>query len=388
VPDHADTHFHLAMVAVLGGSTADAVPMLDIAARTAAPPWARTLAVSASINRMALGTGKPPSDDSLDAMGREVAASVVSGAPGSTFFSGFIGMPGPGAAFRLATVATLRSRGIYSGVTDVAASIGEGHLHAGRGDWAGAEPPLRRLETEARMPPALRIASARVAAIGAFVDAVPVATADAALRRVRALPGIADAIADRAELAWLDGLVGVTAGDSVRVWRAVTQLLADTLTAGRLVRGVRASLVGLWQARTDLAAADVALQAVSDSAMVAGGFLLPVEAVNRMVIGRALRARGVPGDAERYLMWTDAGVNADRSAATSATLGTLTEYERGIALDEAGRRDAAILHLRRFVERYDMPPPAHEALVADARERLARLETTDAGAPRRSVPRK
>jgi hypothetical protein len=87
-------------------------------------------------------------------------------------------------------------------------------------------------------------------------------------------------------------------------------------------------------------------------------------------------------------MWTDAGVNADRSAATSATLGTLTEYERGIALDEAGPRDAAILHLRRFVERYDMPPPAHEALVADARECLARLETTDAGAPRRSVPRK
>jgi hypothetical protein len=34
------------------------------------------------------------------------------------------------------------------------------------------------------------------------------------------------------------------------------------------------------------------------------------------------------------------------------------------------------------VDAYDSPPPAHRALVEDAKRRLARLEKTDAPAPR------
>ena len=117
-----------------------------------------------------------------------------------------------------------------------------------------------------------------------------------------------------------------------------------------------------------------------------GGFLLSVEAIDRLVIARTLRQRGTPADAERYLMWPDAGINAARSATVQNSVGPLVRYERGIALEEAGRHADALYQLRRFVAAYDSPQPAQRGLVDDAKQRIAKLEITDAALKSKMVP--
>jgi hypothetical protein len=79
-------------------------------------------------------------------------------------------------------------------------------------------------------------------------------------------------------------------------------------------------------------------------------------------------------------MWSDAAVNTARNITVQFALASLVNYERGVAFDEAGNRQAAVFRLRRFLDAYDQPPPAHRALVDDAKRRLAQLEATDAPA--------
>jgi hypothetical protein len=86
-------------------------------------------------------------------------------------------------------------------------------------------------------------------------------------------------------------------------------------------------------------------------------------------------------------MWNDAATNVDRSITVKYALGPLVNYERGVALDDAEDRDAALFRLRRFLRSYDMPPAAHRGLVEDAKKRLARLEATDAAARKTVAPR-
>jgi hypothetical protein len=204
---------------------------------------------------------------------------------------------------------------------------------------------------------------------------VDTATADSALQRVRALPGAGVAPPDRVELRWLDGLLGVMRGDSARVQRARRELAADTID---IARNAARSLTGLWLSRTDQDAGADTLRASSEDAMRDGGAMTAVLAIDRLVVGRALRRRGSPAAAERYLMWPDGSTNIVRNTTVRYSLGGLVNYERAVAHEEAGDRRAAAYRLRRFVYAYDQPPPAHRALVDDAKRRLARLEQPDA----------
>jgi hypothetical protein len=187
--------------------------------------------------------------------------------------------------------------------------------------------------------------------------------------------------ADRHELLWLDGAIGVLLADEPRVQRVRRALLADTSSSSR---HAARSLTGLWLARTSADAGTDTLKAVSDLAMRGEPFLPAVEAIDRLVIARSLRKRGTPAEAERYLMWIDAATPVVRNGSVKAAMAPLVNYERGVALDEAGNRAAAAFRLRRFLTMYDQPPAAHRSIVADARSRLAQLEATDAP-PRQTV---
>ena len=180
---------------------------------------------------------------------------------------------------------------------------------------------------------------------------------------------------DRVELLWLDGLLGIVTADAARVHGARRALLADTSAAAR--RSAR-SLDGLWLERTDLDAAADTLRAVTEAAMREGNFPMSIEAVDRLIVARALRRRGSPADAERYLMWPDAQTNSVRNFAVKFALAPLVSYERGLALEEAGNRRAAEFQLQRFVDAYDQPLPSQRDLVSDATRRLAALRKTDA----------
>ena len=82
-----------------------------------------------------------------------------------------------------------------------------------------------------------------------------------------------------------------------------------------------------------------------------------------------------------------AGINAARSATVQNSVGPLVRYERGIALEEAGNRAAALYQLQKFVAAYDQPQPSQRGLVDDAKQRIAKLEITDAAKPKIVPPR-
>jgi hypothetical protein len=298
-------------------------------------------------------------------------------------FSGKIGLFPMNPAVQLEALERARKAGIYKGEYELASTLGEGELRAYRGDWLGSLRALERTESST-LPFASRSSSARIAVMGAWLGAVDAQTAESVLRRVQGLPRDKATRADLVELSWLDGLQGVNLGDEARVRRAQRELTSDTSLA---VRYAARSLTGLWLDHTKLNGAADTLKAVSDAAMRDGGFLLSVEAIDRLVVARALRQRGKPADAERYLMWPDAGINAARSATVQNSVGPLVRYERGIALEEAGNRAAALYQLQKFVAAYDQPQPSQRGLVDDAKQRIAKLEITDAPKPKTVPPR-
>jgi hypothetical protein len=294
-------------------------------------------------------------------------------------FSGLLGVPGPENGYRLEVLAAVRKAGIYEGELEVESAFGEGLMRIGRGDWTGGLAALTRLESST-LPMTMRLTAGRLAVIGAWLGAVSPATADSILQRERQLPDAEASLADRVELRWLDGLMGVTLADEPRLRAAATLLTSDTVAfAGFSAR----SLAGLWAARSNRPGAADSLRAVSDAAMREGS-LLSVEAVDRLVVGRALRGEGKPAEAERYLMWADAAVNTTRSLSISTSLAPLVEYERGMALDEAGNRAEAARHLGRFLESFDRPSAAQHTMIEEVRQRLTQLQSGDV--PARPTP--
>ena len=382
VPEHGDTRFHQALVALAIGTDDSIAVVLTEAARVMDAPWGPVLTYAARQHEArARGAPLPPVDAALPTA-RAIAAVSRTNTPYYVSL-GSLGVTPDFAGSRLRALERVRALGIYSGEIDLASALSEGTLHMSRGDWAGGLRALRRTEGSA-LPFVARMTSARLAVLGAWLGAVDTVTADSVFHRVRALPGASVAPRDRVELRWLDGLLGVMLDDSARVTRARRELATDTVV---IARNASRSLVGLWLWRSKQDAGADTLRASSDEAMRDGNALSSVWATDRLVVGRALRKRGAPAEAERYLMWSDASVNTARDITVQFALGSLVNYERGVALDEAGNRQDAVFRLRRFLDAYDQPPPAHRALVEDAKRRLARLEKTDAPAQRTAAPR-
>jgi TolB-like protein len=382
VPEHADTRFHVAMVNMALGSADSTAASLANASRVMGPPWGPVLDwLGRAYEAEARGTRAPPPETEL-AVARGMAAEARRN-PHWMLLSGFFGIERGAVRSRLAALEHARSAGVYTGDVELASALGEGVLRPTRGDWAGGLRALRRIEGSG-FGYVERMTGARVAVVGAWVGALDAATADSTLRRVSAMRDDDAVDVDRVELRWLDGAIGVMLGDEPRVQRARRALLADTSATARLSAR---SLAGLWLEKSNAESGADSLKAVSDEGMRNGGFLVSVEAIDRLIIARALRRRGVPAQAERYLMWTDASTNTPRSYTVKAPITPLVEYERGVALEEAGDRAAAVYRLRRFVTAYDQPPAAHRELVDDAKRRLAQLEKTDAAQRRTVVPR-
>jgi hypothetical protein len=283
-------------------------------------------------------------------------------------------------SYRLGVVQRVRRAGVYTGEADLASGFGEGGLHIMRGDWQEGLQALARLERSS-LSMSSRLTRARMAALGAWLDAVDPAAADSVMQRARTLAGTPSPL-DRGELQWLDGLIGVSTGDGRRVEAARVALRGDSVPFGA---HLDRSLGGLWLHRQNPGAGADSLKALSDETMQSGGFSLVAAAIDRLVVARALRQRGAPAEAERYLMWPDAALNSARTMST-VFITPLVAFERGVAFEEAGQRSEAIRHLRMFVKLYDHPPPAHAGMVEEAKSRLARLENTDAPSVPRRVP--
>jgi hypothetical protein len=202
--------------------------------------------------------------------------------------------------------------------------------------------------------------------LGSWLGGMSVESADAALARARPSLGTVTGI-DAAELQWLDGVIGVAARDSVRVFRAAAAI-TDTGSVGREFRG---SLRALWRERRTGSVDD--LIALEDSTIATGWPFPSIAALHRLAIGSALTRAGDPSRAEHYLQWTDAWNPDGRTASVQFMIGPYTSYQRGLAFDAAGNRERAKLHLERFIEMVDRPPPSIKPQLDDAKARLAQL---------------
>lgn len=382
VPDHADTKLHQAAVASYSASPAEYGKASAKASALMSGSFASLYALDGEM-ALAQASGAPmPVPERALALARERAKEGVD-SPSQLLFVGVYGFRSTAIPYQVELLELVRKSGVLKGDLERAAKFGESLVKSAQGNWIGALNAARDVESLKVAALAARMASARTAVMGAWLEAIDPQVADSTVKRVLALPqGEATAL-ERTELLWMDGMMGVVLHDESRVQSALRALKSDTL---RVRRNVARTLAGMWLHTTNPAAAADSLRAASDDMMKMGGLLLPAESLARLLIARSLRKSNRSAMAERYLMWPDAVVNTVPSVSASFSVGPFTEYERGAAFDALGNREKALVHYHRFTDNYVLPPPAHRAMVDDAKQRIAALEKTDA-TKAKSIPK-
>jgi TolB-like protein len=366
-PQHADNAFHRLMAADVLGDTTTLLSMAhrlasDRAASMTMSAYARGLVHALSIRQ----NGAVPNAAQAGAFLESYVATAARAFPAFSWLSWYFPFPFTPPAVVDSSLATAIRSGMFSHV-EPGAIAARGNLAIARGDFTSGLALLASVEA-ARAPVAVRLSAARSATLGSWLGAVPPASADSALSRARATLGTLTGV-DAAELAWLDGIVGLVARDSARVARAAEAITDTTAVARRL----RSSLGALWHHhRTGQIEPLVALE---DSAMSLGvGTFAPTAFVHRLLIGQSLVRAGNPAQAEHYLQWTDTRSFSDlRVAQVAFAFGNYSGYQRALALEAMGEFARAKLHYERFVDMVDKPPPSVKPHIADAKARLARL---------------
>lgn len=109
-----------------------------------------------------------------------------------------------------------------------------------------------------------------------------------------------------------------------------------------------------------------------------------ISAIHRLAAARWLEEAGDTLQALRLLPWHEAAMSGDpiyaRPNVANRIVEPLALYRRARLENGVGRRTEALGHYRRFIERYDRPPPNHAAWVDDARAQLG-LEVANRVAP-------
>jgi hypothetical protein len=361
-PTHADNAFHRLMVAAAVADTARLVAAAERLAATATGGLAlfgRGYSAAVAARRQ----GGTISDAQSVAYMRSFVGLLRSSPPFAWIPRNFY-IPLASPAITDATLATVLAEGGFAGL-EPGVVAARGNLAISRGDFPRGVALLASLETS-RAPMPVRLGAARVAAIASWMGVLPVVAADSALARARTMTASSTGL-ELAELAWLDGVIGIAAEDSARVVRAAAAI-GDT---GAIARRLPRSLPALWRERRT-GEAD-SLIVLEDDAMVQSAIFAPAMPLHRWAIARALVRAGEPARAEHYLQWPDAVTIGVTSASMQAAFGSHNAYQRGIAFEAAGDRARAIWQLEHFLQAVDLPHPAIRPHVEDARARLAKL---------------
>jgi hypothetical protein len=177
---------------------------------------------------------------------------------------------------------------------------------------------------------------------------------------------------DRAEFAWVDGLVAATRRDAAALTRAREAL-----------RQTRGPGVGLLDSSLAAFAADLAgdrpraielLLALENDHYRFSERHAFLTGVNRLTASQWLSATGEATKASRLLTWHEAiGNPGSHSSHANALLASFAYLARARIMEAQGQRDAARAHYERFLSNYDAPVQAHRGLVEEARAALARI---------------
>jgi serine/threonine protein kinase/tetratricopeptide (TPR) repeat protein len=244
---------------------------------------------------------------------------------------------------------------------------------ASRGAWDSALVTLDRAPVNNVRPAASGLHAYRLAAVGVWLGAVDPRIAaswrDRAATLFDRMTG-----QDRAELAWVDGLLAATRRDAAALTRA-RQALGQT----------RAPDVGLLDSSLAAFAADMAgdrpralalLLALENDRYRSAESHPFLTGVNRFTASQWLSAGGEATRAARLLTWHEAiGNPGSHSSHANALLAPLAYLARARILEAQGQWAAAREHYARFLSNYDAPAPAPTVARQVAEARLA-LERT------------
>jgi serine/threonine-protein kinase len=243
---------------------------------------------------------------------------------------------------------------------------------AQRGAWDSALVAMDRLVTS-ETDSAAALESYGLAVVGSWLGAVDQGEADA--RRQSAVTLARANGADRAEVAWLDGLAAAGRRDR--------RALAEARAA---IRGTGDPSVNALD--RSLAAFDAALAGATGAAGTAMAELEWQEAavsapdfrhhpytiaVDRLAGARWLAASGDADQALRLLTLVDGPYLIHSSTVYSLMLAGLVDLERGRIEEQRGRAGSARNYYREFVRRYDRPVMGHRRLVEEAKTAMVRL---------------
>jgi len=243
---------------------------------------------------------------------------------------------------------------------------------AQRGAWDSALAAMDRLvASDTDSTAAFR--SYGLAVIGAWLGAVDQHEAD--VRRLAAVTRAQANGADRAEVAWLDGLAAVGRRDR----RALADARAALRKAGdpsvnALDRSLAAFDAGLAGATVAAGTAMASLEwqeaAVSSPDFVRHPYTI---AVDRLAAARWLAASGDADQALRLLTWVDGPYLLHPSTVYSVMLTGLVDLERGRIEERRGHAGLARNYYREFLRRYDRPVIGHRRFMEEAKTAMVRL---------------
>lgn len=263
--------------------------------------------------------------------------------------------------------------------TQVTAQLANVHAHAARGAWDSA------LVAAGALPPEIRATEGyRLAAIGAWAGGMPVTEVARYRAAVApALPRLPSAL--RAEMAWLDGLVGLTQKDSAQVEAARRGLRATgDSAAGLLDRALGAMRTITLQGQLRPAADTLACLEWDRTWLPAGqdGWRMPATfPVQRLVGARALAASGDTAAAIRLLNWVD-GAPTGNLAYAVALLRPYALLERARLHEGKGDRRRAKYDYEALLRRLDRPTASLQPVRADAERGYARVSGASEVQPR------
>jgi protein kinase-like protein len=214
--------------------------------------------------------------------------------------------------------------------------------------------------------------------LGAGDRVTVAADSRAAAQAVAGLPVDADADAERATLAWLDGLAAVAEGDrrGLAAARAAAQS-SRAPAAAYIVRTLRALALRFGGSAEQLGEALAAADAGEKWDESGPDMRTQVLSINHLAAADAFLAAGDTARAQRLLVWHEADLIGDN---LTPQLFAPLAYDRLARIEQAqGRVALAREHYHQFLRRYDRPVPNLRPLVEQARSALATIETTKRG---------
>ena len=207
-----------------------------------------------------------------------------------------------------------------------------------------------------------------LAVVGAWLGAVDQREAES--RRPAAVALAQADRADRAEVAWLDGVAALSRRDRRALVEARAALRGAEDPGGRALDRSLAAFDAALAGDTVAAGKALAGLEWEEAAVTAPDFVHHpfTIAVDRLAAAHWLAA-AQPDQALRLLTWVDGPFLLHPSTLVNIMMKGLADRERARIEERRGRTDAARGYYREFLRRYDRPMLAHRAMVQEARVR-------------------